>query len=935
MTRFSSIVLLLISAVSIAAPELVSGAAGASDFTLVSGRSCASVLYDPSDAAVCGIAANCFADDVELVTGKKPQVVKWPGAVKGELVIVGSLDSIYIDKLVKDGKLDVSAIDGQWESFQISTVEKPFKGISRALVVAGADRRGAAFGLFEISRLIGVSPWYWWADVPAKQKDELIIKAGTSVYKSPSVKYRGIFINDEDWGLHPWAKKNFPEEGYIGPSTYKKVFELLLRLKANYIWPGMHLCTKAFNSFEENKFIADDYAIVVGSSHCEQMLRNNVWEWHRWSPPEGKKLGAWDWCENSDIIKTYWEQRVEEVGKFENVFTLGMRGIHDSGMPCSGSSNRDKARIMQDEVIPAQRDMIAKHVNADPAQVAQIFCPYKEVLGLYRLGMEVPDDVTLVWPDDNHGYVRTVSTPEERKRSGGAGIYYHMSYWGSPHDYLWISSTSPARISYEMSKAYAYDAKRLWVFNVGDIKPAEMEMDFALQLAWDIDSWPAENAMDFLEQWFGGIFGKEYAADIATIEKEYYRLAQQARPEHRERVSFSEKERSGRLSSFNAITEKAESIYASLAEEYKDAFYQLVLYPVKGAAMMDRKFTCLANGDLEGAQAAYDEIQKLSHYYNKQMAGGKWDGMMDPAPRRLSVFGKPGAGNVQKIAEPIMTLNPLQAQCRGTMELAGNKLIARGENQLAEGNGSVAVFTFDSAETHNATLYFLAVCPDDKQDSWFVSLNDRKVLSNDQPTGLHAEWLEIMDCELIDGENKLTITQRESGTQIEMIALMEQGKRPRDVFAEPKHIFAADACSSSKDTAVSKWKRIVGLGIESSAMTVLPYETRPIEADAIENAPSITYSFEESSTDCRIEARFLPTHHINNDIGLRYAVSVDGDEAQIVNLQADEWTGEWSENVLRGYSAGNTAHKLAGSTMHRVTIYLLDPGIVLSQLRVY
>ena len=905
--------------------------AGFGMFPIVS-KTAADIVFDQQDASVVQIAANLFAEDIQRVTDQKPDVLSNLPSKSGSIIVVGTIGrSGFVDALIESGKLDVSAIKEQWEAFTIAAVKKPFKGINRALVIAGSDRRGTAYGVFSISEAIGVSPWYDWADVPTPKKKQIHISTKTIVQGSPSVKYRGIFINDEDWGLQPWAAKHHDTDiKDIGPKTYAKVFELLLRLKANYIWPAMHPCTQAFNIYPENKIIADQYAIVMGSSHCEPMLRNNVTEWNK------QTMGAWNYETNRDTIYNYWDSRVKENGRFENVYTVGMRGIHDSDMPGGGSGMDKRTRL--ERVIADQRKMLADHVNPDPSTVPQIFCPYKEVLNIYKLGLQLPEDVTFVWPDDNFGYIRNLSTPAERQRSGGSGVYYHMSYWGSPQDFLWISSTSPALISYEMSKAYAYGADRVWMFNVGDIKPIEQEMTFALELAYDIDRWPAEKAMDFIGDWAGRTFGEQYAKSIADIQKEYYRLTQQAKPEHIDRVTFSKKEQEQRLEDYKMIVAETEGIYAKISPEYKDAFFQLVLYPVKGAALMNQKQTYSIWGSAEAAMKAYDEIQAMTRYYNKEMAAGKWDGMMDASPRNTPVFRKPDAETIRQQAQKgvrLITLKPADAQCEGAMKYVGNQIVATASELQPENSGSRASFTCEWKENQKAVLYFLARCPDDKHDSWFVAFNGHNVLSNDQPTGRFAKWLKIMEIDLREGTNELIVSHREPGTVIEQIVLMKPGKGPEVPVVEPTYIFAANQYSDVTNTSVSKWKKIEGLGIERYAMTVLPYETESINESDATKAPSITYSFRSAAGKCTVEARFLPTHRINEGMDLRYAVSVDGGPVQIRDINAPEWSGVWSQNVLRGFSFGTTTHDLKEANQHDLTIYLLDPGMVLSQVRLF
>ncbi len=901
------------------------------DFLLATSKTAAPIYVDGADFPVVRVAADALAKDIQSVTGAAPGVVQSAAPVAGEsAVFIGTLGkSRLIDDLVARNKLDVRRIRGKWETFQIVSVENPVPGLAQALVIVGSDRRGAAFGAFSLSESIGVSPWVWWADVKPKHLDSLILSRPNTASKVPSVKYRGIFINDEDWGLQPWAAQTFePETGDIGPKTYAKVCELLLRLKANYLWPAMHPSTKAFNFYPQNKLVADRYAIVMGSSHAEPMLRNNVDEWNE------KTMGHFNYKTNRDRVLNYWEERVKENGPYENFYTLGMRGIHDSSMEGEGTTAEKVARM--EDIFARQRAMLARHVNPDPAQVPQVFVPYKEVLPLYQAGLRVPDDVTLMWVDDNHGYIRQLSNAAERKRSGGSGVYYHFSYWGEPQDYLWLGSTSPALAAYELQKAYAYGADRVWVFNVGDIKPIEKEMEFALRLAYDTSRYPVDKAMNFLDDWAIENFGSPHATQIAAILKKFYRLASQVKPEHIDRVTFAPQQQAQRLSDYHAISRQAEALYAELPLDQKDAFFQLVLYPVRGADLMNQKQTYTRQGRAELALKAYDEIQAITAHYNTKMSGGKWRGMMNDSPRNLNVFRKPPFGMTPVASgqdAPLVRLAPKDARVSGEMKLVGNSLVAGAPGIQSENSGNGARFSITSPQAQKVTLYFLAQCIDDKHDSWFVSINEQKTVSNDQVTGTAFRWLKIMDAELRAGENEFSVAQREPETIIRAIALMKPGAAPAE--AKPDFIFAAANFSKAKNTATSQWKKIEGLGIERYAMTLLPLKTAPISEANLSKAPSLSYSFNGSFSGCAIETRFLPTQRVNRETGMRYAIRVDGGPAQIRDINALEFSGKWGSNVLNGYASETTQHSLKGNANHTLTIFLLDPGMVLSEIRIF
>jgi len=640
----SAIPWLLLFATSIHTQDLtVSTKFQKDSFELVYENRAADILVSSDDFKVVQIAAHDLSSDVERVTGKAPVIRNAPSSARS-VVIVGTLKSPFIDELVKRRKIDVSRIRGKWESFLIATVSDPLPGIRSSLVIAGSDRRGTAFGVYELSQRIGVSPWYWWADVTPEHKDNLVISQGVTYGGEPSVKYRGIFLNDEDWGLQPWAAKTFePETGDIGPKTYAKIFELLLRLKANTIWPAMHEVTRPFNSIVANRQVADDYAIVMGSSHAEPMLRNNVGEWK--APKED-----YNFVTNSEGVTRYWEERVKENGQYENIYTLGMRGIHDS--PIQGTKDQAQRIPLLEKIFAVQRSLLGKYVNQDVESVPQIFCPYKEVLDDYRAALKVPDDVTIVFPDDNFGYIRQFPTADERKRKGGFGVYYHISYLGRPISYLWLNSAPPALIWEEMSKAYDNGMRQIWILNVGDIKPGEIGTELFLEMAYDAKRWTASNVNEFLKTWAARQFGESDSKTIASIMSKYYALGFQRRPEHLQwnlpgekpvSSDLLEDEKLQRMAQYSSIKEEAEKLFAAMQPQKKNAFYELVLYPVRSAALANERYftaelaeqyrssdSSRAHAFAQRSIAADAAIQTDAKYFNENLAGGKWLHIMSP-----------------------------------------------------------------------------------------------------------------------------------------------------------------------------------------------------------------------------------------------------------------------------------------------------------------
>lgn len=588
-------------------------------------------------------AVESFAMDVENISGVKPEIISSDN-FDGDGIYVGQVGEGFL----RESTVFPDSLNGAWETFSIHRKEKN-------LIVAGSDVRGTVYGIFDLAERMGISPWQWWADVPISKKETLFFEIPREgIIDAPSVQYRGIFLNDEDWGLQPWAANNFePELGDIGPKTYEKIFQLLLRLKANTIWPAMHPCTQGFFTVEGNMEMAQKYHVIIGSSHAEPMLRNNVSEW------DHERYGDYNYFDNPDQINAYWQQRLNEVAKTKNetIMTLGMRGIHDSGM--EGAKTQDEAIAISEKIIAQQRLMLAHTFQEPIEQIPQTFILYKEVLELYDGGLKVPDDATLMWTDDNYGYIRRLSNEEEQKRAGNSGVYYHLSYWGRPHDYLWLSSTQPALMWYEMKRAYANGAKKIWIANVGDIKPAEYNTEFFLDLAWDINVVDNNSINGHLKQWASREFGNGIAELLSYIMNENYRLAFLRKPEYMgwsqteptTPIKISEFTAEGanrRIAAYKELVGNVDSLASGIAAQYSSAWFQLVEYPIKAAANMNYKFLyyqlAMTSDEPElkkqyqtlGSKA-YHRIKELTDHYN-QMSQGKWNHMMSMAPRNLPVF---------------------------------------------------------------------------------------------------------------------------------------------------------------------------------------------------------------------------------------------------------------------------------------------------------
>lgn len=621
---------------------------------------------------VVDIASDMFRDDMKQVTGI---AAKPTGRARQATIRLCQLDRLSRrqQRELRDVGVPVEKLQTLTDGFHICVLHGQ-------IVVVGANGRGTAYGLLELSRLAGVSPWIWWGDIVPEHRSRLTIDDQFTTTQGASVEFRGIFLNDEDWSLRPWsyARSEKTPFGVIGKNTYKKVFQLLLRLRANAIWPAMHPGTEAFFLTPGAKAMADSCGIAIGSSHCEPLLLNNVGEWNE------KVRGAFNYITNRQAVQDYWAERLKEVkdSKGGNLLTIGMRGIHDGSM-LGVKTMKEKFDALQ-LVIDDQQKLIAKYLG-DPKKQAQVFIPYKEVLDIYNMGLRVPDNVTLMWCDDNYGYMTRLSDGTEQRRAGGGGVYYHLSYWGRPHDYLWLTTTQPGLIYNEMRTAYDHNVRKMWIVNVHDPKVAGYDLELFLDMAWNIDCVNGSTLNNHYRQWLCRQFGEQAGDALFPAMYEYFRLCGERRPEFMgwnqtelskdfydrglspvRNSEFSQTEfgdeLDGYLSRFAAVAERIRKAKAAVRPELQDAYFAAIEYPVCAAEAHARKMLWaqkarqLANGTTTKemfahqselyhacaeSQQAYQEVRALTEYYNEKMAGGKWRRSMNMCPRDLPVFGAP------------------------------------------------------------------------------------------------------------------------------------------------------------------------------------------------------------------------------------------------------------------------------------------------------
>jgi hypothetical protein len=924
----------------------------AQDFPFADKEKPLQIVYSKSGPKLDSIVAHLLSNDIKLATNTNAQVVTNVTQIKGNVILIGNIESPLVKPYYDKASVAFKNIKGKWEQYAWKVVDKPKNGISKLLIIAGSDARGTAYGVFSLSEKLGVSPWYWWADVPVPQRKNLTLTLGEQSSPSPKVKFRGIFINDEDWGLQPWAAKTFePETGDIGPKTYAKVFELILRLKGNLIWPAMHPCTKAFFHYPENKKVAEDYSIVIGSSHAEPMLRNNVGEWNE------KTMGHFNYVTNKERVFNYWESRVKETTANDVLYTMGMRGVHDSGM--EGVKNNNEAVPLLEQIIKDQRGLLSKYRGKPADAIPQVFTAYKEVLDIYDNGLKVPDDITLVWPDDNYGYIHRLNNDAEIKRSGGSGVYYHASYWGRPHDYLWIGSTPPTLMKEELMKALQMGADKIWVLNVGDIKPMEFITDYFFNLAYDLNKTAGINFLSTLGDWVKRTISQE-AEDVNSIEnilQRNYRLMYERKPEYMgwsrteptTQTSNTEynhfyygDEAQKRINEFEELEKAVKLRRSKLAGSQKEAaFYQLVYYPVVCASWMNKKFLYRDKAMLYAKQnrlsakdyaalskAAYDSIVKETEFYNNTLAGGKWKNMMSMKPRDLPVFKEPVIPDI-------------------SIDATGGWSVA------PEGDsGKLQLPVFDAIWQQE---YFVDLfLSDTKQVNWTATFPDWIKLShtagsliaepnkNQQRIWVSIDWNKAPGDKQPDGK----IIFKGGEKQIEVMVQARRLTRP-DVPAITAIEKSGYVCMNAgsyaaigNSSASYNWKRYNDMGYTGTVLRAsLPAAgDKPVKPDPEsikKEAHYVEYHFYTFTPAKPTMTVFsVPAHPINNNFSNRYAVCVDDGPLTVLDFKTEGRSEEWKRNVLSNRAVKNVQLQHLEPGLHKLKIYCVDPGVMLEEIRI-
>jgi hypothetical protein len=906
---------------------------GAGRFELSTATEAAPLFLDSHDHAGVLRVAKLLQADVDRVTGHEPRLAIGDLPRGKNVVLIGTLGkSPLIDSLVESKKLDVSGVEGKWEAFVAQVVDQPMEGVDRALVIAGSDKRGTIYGMFDLSAQVGVSPWYWWADVPVKKQPALYALPGRFTEGEPKVKYRGIFINDEAPALSGWMQDKF---GGHNHKFYDHVFELILRLKGNYLWPAMW-GRSIYDDDPESPKLADEYGIVIGFSHHEPMMRSHV-EWDRY----GK--GPWNYDTNEATLRKFWTDGVRRMGSHESVVTVGMRGDGDEPM----SENANIALL--ERIVADQRKIIGEVTGKEPASVPQMWALYKEVQEYYDKGMRVPDDVTLLLCDDNWGNIRKLPNRGDAPRAGGYGIYYHFDYVGGPRNYKWLNTNQISRVWEQMHLAYEYGADRLWIVNVGDIKPMEFPIEFFLDYARDPEAWPADRLDEYTRQWAAEQFGAEHAAAIADILSKYTRYNARRKPELLAPETYSlanYREAETIVADYNRLLDEAERIGDALPAEYHDAYFQLVLHPVKACANLNELYLTVAKNRLyakqgrattndlaKHAQELFARDAEISRYYNQEVAGGKWSHMMDQTHIGYTYWQEPPKNALPKVSEiELSTGTDVGVAVEGSelcWPLDTSALSLPAFNAVDDDRHYVEVFNRSQApceyrvetgapwlraELDPATGEQLGKL--EKQQRLWVSVDWTKV-----PPGVERASLTI------SGPN---------GSQISVAITADNNVASLGDFrgfvdTSGYVSIEAEHFSDEVDAGPIHWLRIPGLGRTLSGMTPVPVTAESQTPGG--DSPRLEYRLHLSKGGpVKVQAFVAPTLNFHNDQGLRYAVSFDDQPPQIVNIHAGENLQVWEKWVADNANVSTSEHQLDQAGEHVLKFWMVDPGMVLEKL---
>lgn len=916
-------------------PQIVSSVAQEGSFPIVDAGSAAVIQVDEHDWPGVLRAANDLRSDIARVTGITPLLTHDEPAPHSRVIIVGTIDkSRLIDQLIREKRIDVASVAGKWEATLFEVVKQPMRGIESILVIAGSDKRGTIYGLYDLSEQMGVSPWYWWADVPVRRQKAVYFNPGRHVRESPAVKYRGIFLNDEAPALAGWAREKF---GGFNHRFYTNVFELLLRLKANFLWPAMWDNSFATDDPLSAK-LADEYGIVMGTSHHEPMMR----AWKEWSR-SGNGPRSWDYSKNDGKLRAYWTEGLRRTRDYEKIITLGMRGDGDQPM-----SETESVALLE-RIVADQRKLIGEIIDPHVEEVPQSWALYKEVQGYYERGMRVPDDVSLLWCDDNWGNLRRLPTPAEVGRAGGAGIYYHFDYVGGPRNYKWLNTVPLPKIWEQMNLAYRYNATRIWIVNVGDLKPMEIPMEFFLTFAWDPKRWSQSDLERYLRLWAGREFGLEHAGDIADLAAKYTKYNGRRKPELLEPGTFSPVnygEADRITAEWQELRQRAETISAQLPAEMRDAFFELVLHPIKACDIVNELYIAAAKNRLyasQGRASANDYAAKtrelfqadaqLTEYYHHTLAGGKWDRMMSQTHIGYTGWQQPPVNVMPAVRE--IELSPqssLGVAVEGsTAAWPGSKEPAT-LPELGPFNGSRRYIDIFNRGSEPVDFEVTGGTP------WIVLSAARGKVNKEQRIWVSVDWDRAP-------AGSPTGTVKISGPEAEPVVVQLRAFNPTAALRANLHGFVeSDGCvvieathySARRDTAGARWESLPDHGRTGSAMSVFPV-TAPSVSPPLD-APCLEYALQLFSTgQVDVALELSPSLNYAPDRGVHIGLSFDEAAPQVLTVVpkgyvAGDGNRDWEQVVKGSIRVVKSQQVVTQPGAHTLKVWMVDPGVVLQRL---
>jgi len=919
---------------------------GTGAVALVHNRAAADILVSAGDSFSVRRAAGDLQNDLERVTGVRPKMAEGRSVGSRPSIIIGTIGkSPEIDELIRGGQINVSKISGQWESYVITTVVRQGRK-SPDVIVAGSDRRGTIYGIYEISEQIGVSPWYWFADVAVRHRSALFLKTGAYVQSPPVVKYRGLFINDEEPALGGWARSKF---GGVNSKMYAHVFELLLRMHANFLWPAMW--GKAFNEDDPaDAKLADDYGIVMGTSHHEPLMRaQQEWTAHR----NEYGNGEWNYVTNQEGLKKFWSDGVERNKPFEGVYTIGMRGDGDLAMPDAGSLDANKNTL--ESIIATQRKILAEHIDPDPTKVPQLWALFTEVQKYYDAGLRPPDDVTILFTDDNIGNLRRVPTTDENERAGGFGIYYHMDMNGGPFSYKWLNSNPLPKVWEQMNLAYQYGATRLWIVNIGDIKPLEVPLEFFLRFAWNPSAISGDQVSAYLERWATREFGPTHARQIASIVARYAKYNASPKPELVKPATFSllhyrEAERVWKQ--WDDLAIEALRIKNDLPAEQQDAYYELVLHPALASGnavkleivaarnhLFAKQQRASTNREARLARDLYAQDQKMSDFYNQHLANGKWDHMMDQTHIGYTNWQSPRVNTLPALVE---------LEVKDVREFG---VAVEGKEETWPTVAELQLPVFDSLRRRQSYIEVFprgsqAIGPVLKADQPWVYIKKATSVSageNDCRYSIDVDW-----SMLPAGESYamviVTDARRDAIVRVTARkASIEQEQQATGAFGSLTGpiTFAAAAAAVNVPKAGARWTEIPDYGREDSAMTIFPVTAASIEPG--QSAPLLQYPiFLSHPGEYDIDLITNPTLDIYPGRPLAVAVSIDGDTPQRISVFTEQTQKDESflgrvfyKNAHDNARILHFHQQVATAGRHTLAIVMVDPTVVVEKVIIH